>query len=472
MTDHLFPRYHVRPPGGFLNDPNGPVVLDGLVHLYFQYRTTPDRSGPVRWGHVTSPDLVDWRHHPPALVPHPSQGDRDGCWSGNTVVDDAGRLRAFYSGLVASEPLQRTLAAVSSDGGRSFGAPREVVPAPADGDVLELRDPFVWREGSSWRMALGAAAAGETAVVRLYASDDLDRWTYLGPLARRRRTRTAAWDSGAMWECPQVLRHDGLTVVVVGTYAPPGEIMDVLSFVAPPPGEVDVPASALHLVDHGPNFYAPSLLADGPLGPVLWGWATEGRSPGWCADDGWSGMLTLPRLVTPRPDGSLSSAPVPGLAALRVAPAGRPVADAVDGLGAQLELLLEPGDGSAATLRLCCGPGEHLEITVDPAAGRVRVDRDHASRDARADRGVTTVEGLGDLRSSAGVRGFVDGSILELFLPGGRVVTTRFYPTTPPPWRLELVGTGVAATVWELAGPGPSPLPAGTAGDHNDHNAT
>ena len=453
MTDHLFPRYHVRPQDGYVNDPNGPVVLDGLVHLYFQSRSTVDTAEPVRWGHVSSTDLVRWEHHPPALAPHPHGDDRDGCWSGNTVVDDDGAVRAFYSGYLREEPLQATLCAVSTAGGRSFGPPRRVVDdPPADDGIAELRDPFVWREGAGWRMALGAGTVDETALVRLYGSDDLETWTHLGPLARMTRTRTDRWDSGAMWECPQVVRLDGTLVVLVGSYARPEGVMDVLSTIVPDGSTPDVTPSALHLVDDGPNFYAPSVLADSRHGALLWGWATEGRSWDWTAADGWSGMLTLPRVVSLRPDGSLASTPVPGLSALRVDQAGRDVIDGVGSLGAQLEFLLGTVDSpGVAALRLCCGPDEYLEIFLDADGGLVRIDRDHASRDPRADRGVVTVTDVDGLRTT-GVRGFVDGSILELFLPGGRAATTRFYPTCPPPWRLEWSGSA-RARVWELRGP-------------------
>lgn len=459
MSDHLFPRYHVRPPTGCLNDPNGPVVIDGVVHLYYQFRRPFDSVSAVQWGHVTSTDLVHWQYHRPALVPHPLLGDRDGCWSGNTVVDDDGRVRAFYSGLVGEEPLQRTLFAVSSDGGFSFGPPREVVPPPPDEDeVSELRDPFVWRQGSAWRMLLGAGTAEETALLRLYASEDLETWSYVAPLARMARARTIAWDSGSMWECPQIVRFGDVVVALVGSYAPVEGVMKVVSFRVPAdaPGP-DVDPSELHLVDHGPNFYAASVLGDSEHGCLIWGWATEGRSPEWSLADGWSGMLTLPRVVALRPDGAIGSSPLPGLSALRVEQTARETADSLDGLGAQFEFWWEPGNDSAGTctLRLTCGRAEHLEIGVDRASGVVSIDRRHASSDARADRGVFTVDDLGASYSPpGGIRGFVDGSILELFLPGGRVMTTRFYPTNPPPWRLELISSSGAGRVrvWELAG--------------------
>jgi beta-fructofuranosidase len=463
MSDHLFPKFHVRPPRGYLNDPNGPIVVDGLVHLYFQYRHTVDMDAPVLWAHVTSPDFVHWTYHRPAIAPHPHRGDRDGCWSGNTVQDDTGAVRAFYSGLVNGEPLQRTLSAVSSDGGFTFGPPCEVVAAPEGEGITQLRDPFVWREGATWRMALGAGTS-DTAMVRLYRSDDLDTWSCDGLLARMPRVRTEEWDSGVMWECPQVARLDGSLVALVGGWAPETGTMRVLSFVAPEAGR-DLEPADLHVVDQGPNFYAASVMPDGPLGAVAWGWATEGRSAEWCREDGWSGVLTLPRMISLRSDGALASVPLPALATLREDPDGQIVDRELDGLGAQLEFLLEPAEG-VSTLTLRFGPEEYLDVVVDSAAGRVSVDRSHASADRRAAGGVHTTEVIEEFaRPGAAVRGFVDGSILELFLPGGKVMTTRFYPTSPPPWRLELVAPRLTSrlTAWQLSGAsGEMRLPSAT----------
>jgi beta-fructofuranosidase len=458
MSDHLFPRYHVRPPTGYMNDPNGPIQVEGLTHLYYQYRSTVDLAAPVLWGHVTSADLVHWDYHRPAITPHPYLGDRDGCWSGNTVLDDSSLVRAFYSGFVDGEPLQRTLSAISRDGGYSFGEPREVVESPAGAERVEvLRDPFVWREGPTWRMVLGAGTSDQTAMVRLYESDDLETWAYAGPLLTMPRTRTDEWDSGPMWECPQVVVLEGKRVALVGPWLPTGGIPRVLSVTAPDPtfGPTLEPA-ALHVVDHGPNFYAASAMGESPYGPLVWGWATEARTADWCEEDGWSGALTLPRVVSLRADGALASAPLPQMAALRVEPMGQDVSDSLYGLGAQFEFRMNFADataGEACAIRLHFGEDEHLEVSVDFGANSVSIDRDHASNDPRADGGRFTVSDLDELGSpSSSIVGFVDGSILELFLPGGRVATTRFYPTSPPPWRIELTAppNAVQVRVWEL----------------------
>ena len=37
------PKYHVRPQQGWLNDPNGPIHVDGKYHLFFQHKN-PSKS--------------------------------------------------------------------------------------------------------------------------------------------------------------------------------------------------------------------------------------------------------------------------------------------------------------------------------------------------------------------------------------------------------------------------------------------
>ena len=62
------------------------------------------------------------------------------------------------------------------------------------------------------------------------------------------------------------------------------------------------------LIDEGPAFYAPQVLAE-PDRTLLWGWAWElGRSAQQIADAGWAGVLTFPRELYLR-DGVLGVRP-------------------------------------------------------------------------------------------------------------------------------------------------------------------
>src|ERR687890_403195 len=99
QPDPTFPRLHGRPSQGGLNDPNGCSFVDGRYHLFFQYNPDAPFHRGIKWGHVSSTDLVHWRQEPIALVNRPGELDRYGGWTG-CVVDDAGGPTAVYSAVV------------------------------------------------------------------------------------------------------------------------------------------------------------------------------------------------------------------------------------------------------------------------------------------------------------------------------------------------------------------------------------
>jgi beta-fructofuranosidase len=421
---HHRPAFHVRPPRGYINDPNGPIEVGRDVHLYFQSRPTLDLEVPVEWGHATSSDYVRWTLHRPAMAPLPGGPDSDGCWSGNTVRD-GDRIRAFYSGRIDGRPYQSVLTAVSDDGGNTFGPPRQSIPDPLPSEqAIMFRDPFVWREHKAWWMAVGAGYIDRGASIALYRSTDLRDWTAEGALAELPRSHAAGEDTGAAWECPQVLTLDGRRIAVVSSWSPEGGPDQVLSF------DVDTPANP-HRVDHGTNFYAASALRDSRFGPLLFGWLTEARdSAGWT--DGWAGVISLPRVVWLGADSSLRSAPVPTVDSLRTGSGA-----AADGARTTSHFEIEVPTGSGRVV-VRFGDQECLEIELDEAANTLAINRGRAGLDPDAHEGwMQATDAFDRTAGRPAARIFLDGSVVEVFTSAGRVLSTRLYPTTPPPWRIE-----------------------------------
>ncbi|MBN1421071.1 MAG: glycoside hydrolase family 32 protein [Planctomycetes bacterium] len=113
LADPYRPLYHFCVPEdmGRPGDPNGAFYAGGRYHLMYLYnRSGYNRSGSgFCWGHISSRDLLHWRHHPDAIGP----GDGDeGCFSGGAFVDDDGAAYLSYwmlwgdkgIGLARSEP--------------------------------------------------------------------------------------------------------------------------------------------------------------------------------------------------------------------------------------------------------------------------------------------------------------------------------------------------------------------------------
>ena len=436
MHDHHLPQFHVRLPRGYVNDPNGPVQFGGTTHLYFQSRSLADLSVPVEWGHATTDDLVHWTLHRPAMSPVPGGLDSGGCWSGNTVVD-GDRVRAFYSGKVDDSPFQSILTAVSDEDGANFSRPVQVVtdPAPEEG-VTMFRDPFVWRDGSRWHMVVGAAIPDGTAAMRLYGSADGSDWQYEGELSRLRRTVVDGVDTGEGWECPQLIAADGREVALVSSWSHAGGPGSVLAF---PVDSAPVPRR----VDDGHDFYAASVMREGSFGQVLFGWIMEGRDIAGWREAGWAGAISLPRRVWLDGD-VLRTGPHPAVDGLRDGPA-RPADGAT--IGAQAEFVI-PSVADSGTISLRFGAHERLDLTVDVAAGTLTLDRGSASSAPGVAADGATVAQAFDDRSDWAARVFLDGSVVEVFTSAGRSITTRVYPTSPPPWRVEAPGGTV---VWDIA---------------------
>jgi len=90
--DPLAPVYHfIAPEGDCMPfDPNGAIYWHGRYHLFYIYQDPALPAGGHCWGHASSPDLLHWTFHAPALKPEP--GDPDvGIFSGCALVSKEGR---------------------------------------------------------------------------------------------------------------------------------------------------------------------------------------------------------------------------------------------------------------------------------------------------------------------------------------------------------------------------------------------
>ena len=79
------PKIHFYAPPNWINDPNGPILLNGQYQMFFQFNPFGDQWGHMSWGHAVSPDLVHWKQLPVAIP----EESGIGIFSGSTVEDGA-----------------------------------------------------------------------------------------------------------------------------------------------------------------------------------------------------------------------------------------------------------------------------------------------------------------------------------------------------------------------------------------------
>ena len=176
------PQFHFSPVRGWMNDPNGLVYLDGVYHLFYQYRPDGLTWGNIHWGHARSCDLVRWEHQPIALYPEPEGlgivASGGAVWdAGNTSglnLDGGGVLVATFSHFPENGRQVQSLA-YSTDRGQTWRM-YDGNPVLDNPGVDDFRDPKVFWHAPRrrWIMAL---AVGRR--VHLYASSDLKQWALL-----------------------------------------------------------------------------------------------------------------------------------------------------------------------------------------------------------------------------------------------------------------------------------------------------
>lgn len=96
-----FPAFHVTPPCGWMNDPNGFSSYHGKIHLFYQFHPYNEAWGPMHWGHSETTDFVKWTELPIALAPDQSYDDA-GCFSGSAIETEKGHL-LVYTGVTEQE---------------------------------------------------------------------------------------------------------------------------------------------------------------------------------------------------------------------------------------------------------------------------------------------------------------------------------------------------------------------------------
>lgn len=436
-------RFHIEPPDGWLNDPNGLSFYKGEYHVYFQYSPiAADGHTPRGWGHYHGADLMHMAYDKAVMMPDIPE-DSHGVYSGSAIEND-GVLHIFYTGNVKMEGDYDYVTAgrganvihvTTADG--SEVSEKQVLLRNCDYPDFcscHVRDPKVWKEDEVWKMVLGARTLDDEGCVLVYESADLINWKYTGKVYKE--------GYGYMWECPDYFELGGkgfLSTCPQGLphYETKWQNLNESGYF-PVEGRLeDSRLGEFAEWDMGFDFYAPQTFLDPQGRRILIGWlGMDNRVYGNATTElGWQHCLTIPREVTLGENGRLRQYPIAEFDALRKGERRH-----ADGCTAKYALPLE----------ICGEPTADFTITLD---GKLELRFDKAKQlltmkfsDEKYGCGRGTRNAV--VANVSSIRLIADMSSIEVYLNGGEtVMSTRFYPDGDC---AELEIKGFEAQVWDF----------------------
>lgn len=292
--------YHMMPPVGWMNDPNGLIKFDGAFHLFYQFYPYESKNGAMHWGHFVSDDLVSYRDVSVALAPD-ADGE-DGCFSGGAEVQDGKIALVYTRHREPTEDIEQSevcYAAKTDDGLSYTKSPSPIfdnADLPREIDRIDFRDPCPVKIGDKYYVFVGGKTTDNRGVIVVLVGDTLDKLDYdfyIGPLK----------ELGNMAECPSYERVGDKDVLVVsGVHAMEREhdfkTLWISYFIV---GDIDfknkkMTVDSIKEIDKGDAFYAPQFVryADTPT-IIAWAETWGKRYPTREFEHNWVGSFTIPR---------------------------------------------------------------------------------------------------------------------------------------------------------------------------------
>ena len=215
------------------------------------------------------------------------------------------------------------------------------------------------------------------------------------------------------------------------------------------------------------SFFAPESLLDDQGRRIMWAWIMDEPHFGVRSQHGWSGTLSLPRVLSLGDDGQLRMDVPKEIETLRqgafrkedfALPAGTDViVDEVGGNSLELAIELAGTDDSAYGVKVCVSPDGQEETSVFYDA-RERLLKVDTRRSGPHDTPKAVEAGPLDLMPGERLklRVFVDHSVVEVFANGRQAVARRIYPARPDSVGVRLFSRGGQGHVhafeaWEMA---------------------
>jgi len=469
LADPHRPTWHFAIPddNGIPGDTNGAFFADGRYHLMYLYRNSATNG--FHWGHISSIDLLHWRHHPDAIG---VEADDDGCNSGGAFVDDDGtayltfwkfvsRSGRDHGGIAmacARPPYNvwERMKPIAIEGDKPWG----VKDLEVDGKIEHIgcADPSnIWKYNGMYYMQTGNLCVlskygrAEDADphyrgdwVDLFRSKDLKTWEYVHRFYENPYRVNAVnendWpDRSEDDMCPSFLplfdrsgnptgkwlqlfiSHNKGTQYYIGTLSEDGETF--------------MPEKHERFSWNDSACFAPEALIDDKNRQIVWCWMRDDRLNE-ISRFGWSGVYAFPRQVWLE-DGELHMAPVEELARLQynaqslgTAAAGE-IVPVKNGESFRMTAVIEPGEAKKVgfSVRGSADGAEKTLIYADLERGKLVFDATQSGAQGRK----IVEEAPFELNAGEALTLdiLVDKSVVEVYANDRQAIARRIYPTNP-----------------------------------------
>jgi beta-fructofuranosidase len=444
LRDPGRPGYHFVMPEGFGApfDPNGAIYWKGRYHLFYIFQDKRAGKKSDHWGHVSSTDLFHWRHHPTDLL--------EGMYSGNCFINKEGVPTICYH-----QVDQGNAMAVALDDDLNAWQKLDsnpITPKTREGDEHHGKyrswDPFGWVEGDTYYAIFGGQRPG---VVKSPALGG--EWQYVGDLFAHSVEGVSLEEDVS---CPELFQLNGTDVILCISHR-----LGCRYYLGEWKNEQFYPESHAQMSWVDNAFFAPESLLDDRGRRIMWAWLLRTTRTDMHWEHGWSGTMSLPRILSLGGDGQLRMDVPEEIEMLRygafkkenfAVPANTDLTiEGVSGNSLELMIDMESAAASAYGVKVRVSPDGEEETLVyyDAAEGRLKID---TWKSGPEDTPKAVEAGPFELRKGERLklRVFVDKSVVEVFANRRQAVVRCIYPSRPDGLGVGLFSIGGTTQVHAL----------------------
>lgn len=434
LSDPWYPRFHIAPPHGLLNDPNGLYEKDGIFHIFYQWFPLGPVHGLKHWYHLTTTDFLNYEDLGVGIAPE-SDYDFLGCYTGMTL----GKEIIFYTGIDSNKIPNVCYATIEKNRIDKKGV---IIPLDPNITTINFRDPFVFSKNDYFLMLVGGESPDNKGIIPVYKSFNKIDYQYIGNL------KLEDYPFGYMLECPNYFEKNDHGILF---FSPQGiespnkyDFRNVFSVVYMVGNTIDdslnFDSKNFYEMDKGFDFYAPQIFRDSKNRDILYAWLGNSKCEYPSDKNIWAHMLTIPREINILDD-KIIQTPLKELENLRKNE--QIIYQNFSFNTPSHELMIETNENFVFEI----SNDKNEKITFKMTEDEFILDRSLMSHLYNEKFGYTRFAKRA-IKSSQTIRIFIDTSSIEIFADNGlTTMTARYYLDNPN--RYSLIGT--TGKIWELS---------------------